>query len=138
MTSRDLLDQRYGRSRPALRVATIAVTAALAATFGGWLAWTAWFHGAPDVRSTLVGYEVTGPHEVVARVDVRLKDSTVEASCKLRAIAEDHTVVGELNFTLPGDDFDGAGTVQRTIRTQRLATAVEMVGCTTPDQPRPR
>ncbi|MDP3892648.1 DUF4307 domain-containing protein [Nocardioides sp.] len=138
MTTRDLLDQRYGRSRPLLRVVLIVAATTLAAAFGGWLAWTAWFHGTPDARSTLVGYEVTGPHEVVARVDVRLKDDSVEASCKLRAIAEDHTVVGELNFTLPSDDFDEAGTVRRAIRTQRTATAVEMVGCTTADQPRPR
>ena len=96
-----------------------------------WLGWTAWFHGSPDVRSEVVTFDVTSDHQVEARVDVQLADG-VEASCRVRALAEDKTAVGELAFT----PVDGPNEV--VIRTERRATSVEKLGCTSPDQPRPR
>ena len=53
-------------------------------------------------------------------------------SPRVKAFAEDHTVVGEATFT------PVAGRNEVTLRTERRATSVESVGCTTPDQPRPR
>ena len=50
----------------------------------------------------------------------------------MRALAEDKTAVGELAFT----PVDGVNEV--VIRTERRATRVEKLGCTSPDQPRPR
>ena len=96
-----------------------------------WLAWTAWFHSTPDVRSEVVTFEVAGDHQIAARVDVWLEDG-VAATCRVRAIAEDKTAVGELAFT-PVD-----GTNEVVIRTERRATTVEKLGCTAPGQPRPR
>jgi len=55
-----------------------------------------------------------------------------DASCRVRALAEDKTAVGELAFT----PVDGVNEV--VIRTERRATSVEKLGCTAPDQPRPR
>ena len=48
------------------------------------------------------------------------------ASCLLRAIAEDHTTVGEVAF----EPVDGRNEV--SVRTERRATSVELVGCTAP------
>ncbi|MBS2936769.1 DUF4307 domain-containing protein [Nocardioides sp. J2M5] len=126
----DLAD-RYGSPARWRRPVTIAVTAALAVVGLTWLAWAAWFHGTPEVTSEVVTYEVVSDHAIDARVDVDLTEG-VTASCRVRAYAEDHTTVGELAF----EPVDGTNTV--TIRTERRATSVEKVGCTTADQPRPR
>ena len=126
----DLAD-RYGAPARWRRPATVALAVLLAAVGLTWLGWTAWFHGSPDVRSEVVTFEVTDDHQVEARIDVRLVDG-VEASCRVRALAEDKTAVGELAFT----PVDGVNEV--VIRTERRATSVEKLGCTTPDQPRPR
>ena len=54
------------------------------------------------------------------------------ASCRVRAFAEDHTTVGEISFT----PAQGRNDVE--IRTERRATSIDLIGCTTPDQERPR
>jgi len=126
----DLTD-RYGAPARWRRPAAVGLAIVLAVVGLTWLGWTAWFHGSPDVRSEVVTFEVTSDHQVEARVDVQLEDG-VEASCRVRALAEDKTAVGELAFT----PVDGVNEV--VIRTERRATSVEKLGCTSPDQPRPR
>ena len=96
-----------------------------------WVAWVAWFHSTPAVESDLAGYDVAGEHAATAVVEVSLDDGA-DASCRVRALSEDHSVVGELAFT----PVDGRNEVE--VRTERRATTVELVGCTTPDQQRPR
>ena len=127
----DLAD-RYGAPARWRRPATIGLVALLAVIGLTWLAWSAWFHGTPDVRSEVVSFEVTSDHEVAARLDVRLGADDIDATCRLRALAEDKTAVGELAFT-PVE-----GTNEVVIRTERRATTVEKLGCTTDGQPRPR
>ena len=126
----DLAD-RYGAPARWRRPAAVGLAVVLAVVGLTWLGWTAWFHGSPDVRSEVVTFDVTSDHQVEARVDVQLEDG-VDASCRVRALAEDKTSVGELAFT----PVDGANEV--VIRTERRATSVEKLGCTSPDQPRPR
>lgn len=133
-----VLDDRYGRRRPVRRLVLIGASVALFVIFGGWLAWVIWDSSTPEIESDLVSWKVVDDHTATARVDVRLRDRNVEATCKLRAYAKDHTNVGELSFAVPGPDFDEGGPVERTIRTERKATSVELVGCTTPTQKRPR
>jgi hypothetical protein len=133
-----VLDDRYGRRRPRRRLLLIGASAVLVVAFGGWLAWVIWDSSTPEVESDLVSWEVVDDHSATARVDVRLRDRNVEATCKLRAYAEDHTNVGELSFPMPGPDIDEGGPVERTIRTERKATSVQLVGCTTATQKRPR
>jgi hypothetical protein len=120
----------------------------MAVAFLGWLAWSTWFYATPEIRSELVSFEVTGEHEAVALVDVHLSDRTIVGTCTLQAFATDHTVVGERAFEVPGQDEgtgdtgdtgdQEGGTMAITVRTERRATSVELVGCTTPDQSRPR
>lgn len=128
----DLAD-RYGSSAPWRRRVLLGASVALAAAFLGWLGWTIWAQSTPDVESTMVGYDVVGEHEVTATVRIQLGDDDVEATCLLRAFAEDHTIVGELSFTPTA-----SGRTEQTVRTERRATSVELMGCTTPDQSRPR
>lgn len=125
------LSERYGAPAPWRRTALVAGVAVLAVAFVGWVTWAAWFHGTPAVESDLTGYDVAGEHSAVAVVEVGLEEGA-DASCRVRALAEDHSVVGELAFT----PSDGRNEVE--VRTERRATSVELVGCTTPDQQRPR
>ena len=125
------LDERYGTPSRWRRPAFVTLALTLAAVGLGWLGWTVWFHTTPAVTSDLVSFDVTSDHEVQARLDVRLGDD-VDASCRLRAFAEDHTPVGEVVFTPVG------GTNEVVIRTERRATTVEKLGCSAEGQPRPR
>ena len=60
--------------------------------------------------------------------DPQPRSDARDASCLVRAYAEDHTVVGDVSFE-PKD-----GTNDVTIRTERLATSVERIGCTAEGQ----
>jgi hypothetical protein len=127
----DLAD-RYGAPKPWRRAALLGVSVAIAGAFLGWLGWTIWAQSTPKVESEIVGWEPIDQHRVSAVVQIRLGDG-VEATCLLRAYAEDHMVVGELNFTP-----ERSGLNEQSIRTERLATSVELMGCTAPGQNRPR
>jgi Domain of unknown function (DUF4307) len=138
VSQQDSLTERYGAPSPVVRRTLIVVIVVVAGAFLGWLAWTALVHGNPDATSDLVSFTVDDEHHVTARVDVRIDDEDVVATCLLRAIAEDHTIVGELRFEVRAADLEDGSVLEQVIRTERLATSVEPVGCTTADQPRPR
>ncbi len=129
------LTRRYGAPAPWRRRALVVGSVVVAVVAGVWLAWTAWFHATPEVESELVGYRIVDEHTATAVLALRFKDADVEATCLLRAYAADHSVVGELSFR-PSGAVDGS--VSQTVRTVRRATSVEKVGCTAPDQVRPR
>ena len=131
--SRTLAD-RYGRPEPWRRTAVLVGSGLLGLIAVTWLAWTMLFHASPDVSSEIVGWEVVDDHAITAQVDVVLRGDAADlgATCQVRAIAADHTVVGEASFV----PEEGRNEVE--VRTERRATAVESVGCTTPDQQRPR
>ena len=132
------LADRYGAPRPNRRRALVAASSSVAAVFLAWLGWAAWSHATPEVTSQLVGFDVVDEHRAVARLSVNLAGQQVEASCRLRAIAEDHTVVGERVVTVSGARIEESATLTVDLRTERRATSVESIGCTTDEQPRPR
>lgn len=125
--------QRYGAPAPWRRTVAVAATVALALVAAVLVAWAAWSHATPEARSELVGFDVTGEHEVVADVQVVVSERASDVQCVLRALAEDKVAVGEAVFTP-----EESGRVQVPIRTERRATAVEKVGCTADGQQRPR
>jgi hypothetical protein len=129
------VDERYGASSSARRRVVAAVAAVVALAFGGWLAWAARFHADPTVSSELLTWDQVDDHETTAVVRVTFGDGWVDADCTVRAIAEDKTIVGELSFT----PAEGEGPDHEvSINTERRPTAVELVGCRTEGQPRPR
>ncbi len=132
----DGLDGRYGSPSPSRRRALVGVSALVAVLALAWLAWAAWFQGTPDVQSSLRSFDVVDTHTVRTSVIVQPRSSEVSATCLVRAFGEDHSVVGELNFRVNG--VDGATTRAVEVRTEREATSVELVGCTTANQSRPR
>lgn len=130
------LASRYGVPPPSRRWLLTAVATLLALAGLVWLAWVALFHSSPEVTSELVGYDVQGQHAVTATFTVVRSAPDVSASCLLRALAADHAVVGEL--TVPVDSGPTTARVTSSVRTERAATGVDLVGCTSQDQARPR
>jgi len=123
----DLAD-RYGTTSDTRRRVGIAV-AVLAAGVGlSWLVWVMLVHGRPLVQSDLNGFETVDQHTATARFTVVRRDEDVRASCLLRALASDHTVVGELDVTV-GPGSPTTQTLVRPVRTERAATSVDVVGC---------
>ena len=135
MSTADTLAERYGVAEPWRRRVLVAAVVALALAAVGWLVWSVWAHTTPLVTSELETFSIDDDHTATATLVVKLADDDVVATCTLQALAEDHTVVGELAFT-PDPEL-GQRQVQE-IRTERRATAVQSLGCTTPDQNRPR
>ena len=125
---------RYG-SRPswqtwALRGAVAAVVLVLAAGLAVFLPSLA----DPEASSGNLTFEILDDRTAVASFSVEVDDEVDEATCTVRAYAEDHTLVGNLSFAVT----EGSGRVEQAITTERRATSVELVGCTTPGQNRPR
>ena len=129
------LQQRYGvpsRSRQLLLVGGVALVSVV---FLGWLAWATWVNADPAVSSELVASEIVDDHTSTATVRVQYGDDPVDAECTVRAIARDKVVVGQVTFH-PEPDEGPDHEVE--VATERRATAVELLGCTTEGQPRPR
>lgn len=113
----------------------VAVSVVVALAFLSWLAWTTWEHASPSVDSELVSFDVVDEHTATAVLQIEFSHDDVEASCLLRALAEDHSSVGDLSFTPDPDEGDR---FEVTIRTERRATSVESVGCLAEGQSRRR
>jgi hypothetical protein len=130
------LAHRYGMPGRTNRLVAGVLVAALLVSAAGFLGWTVLFHGDPEVRSQLTTFEVVSDHEAQAVFQVVREHRTTEAVCRLQALAEDHAVVGEV--TVPVIDGPEEQALPLSIRTERRATSVASLGCTTPGQPRPR
>ena len=130
------LEMRYRGPGRAHRMVALVLVAALVLGGVGLLGWTVFFYSNPQVQSRMTAFGFPDDHSAVANLTVVRTDQFVDATCRLRAIAEDHTVVGEV--TVPVTDGPAEQSIQVTIRTERRATSVESIGCTAPDQPRPR
>lgn len=129
--------QRYRRQRRARRPLLVAAVGLLAAAGIAWLLWVMNFHGRPLVESNLVSFTVTDEHAGRATMAIVRRDRDVQASCLLRAQASDHSIVGEATFEV-GPAEPATATLTRTIRTEREATAIFVVGCVADGQPQPR
>jgi hypothetical protein len=132
----DALADRYGAPSPRRRQVVILASGVVGVLALAWLAWVAWFQSTPEVQSSLRSFHVVDSHTVEAAVVVKPSSRDVSANCLVRAFGEDHSVVGELNFKVSGRS--GQTRRQVTLRTEREATSLELVGCTAAGQSRPR
>jgi len=131
------LATRYGRTgRPRRRPLLLVLAGVLALAGLGWLTWVAVVHSTPTVASRLIGFEVTSPSSVTATIEVERTDD-VAASCRLQAKASDFSVVGEVTVAVAAD-APRRQFVTTALTTQRGATSVNLIGCTTADSARPR
>jgi len=129
------LAYRYGMPSRTNRVVALVLIGALVFSGIGFLSWTVLFHGSPAVQSRMASWELVSDHEARAVVTVSREEQAVDATCRLTAVAEDHTVVGEAVF--PVTDGPLQSTVSVSIRTERRPTAIVLDGCTAPGQTRP-
>ena len=126
------LTERYAAPPAWRRPVTIAAVVVVAVVALGWLAWATYVESTPKVRSELVSFRVVDEHSLTARIDVHVSSGATGTSCTVEALADDHSVVGELHFR------PTSGTNQVTVRTERIATSVQVSGCTADGQDRPR
>ncbi|MGN6574667.1 MAG: DUF4307 domain-containing protein [Nocardioides sp.] len=131
------LSERYGSPSATRRKAIVAVVVVLVAAGLSWLVWVMLEHGRPEAQSSLVSFDAVGQHAAVATFTVVRRSEDIEASCLLRALAADHTIVGELEVPV-GPGGPRVQTLERTVRTERQATSVDVLGCSTPGQPQRR
>jgi hypothetical protein len=130
------LDARYGRGRRSRRPLIIGVAALVVLAGLVWLGWAAWVQSNPPVTSRLDGFQVVSATKATATIQVD-KTKPVEASCRVQAKAADFSIVGELTVTVPAD-APRHQSLPVTLTTQRSATSVVLVGCTTATSHRPR
>ncbi|GAB3257689.1 hypothetical protein GCM10027425_18880 [Alteromonas gracilis] len=127
-SSEALLRERYGAGRSSRNRRTWIVAVGIVSVLAlGWLGWTAWHHTATGIRGGLVAFTIDGERQTTARFQTRVSEG-VEGTCLLRAMAVDHFVVGEVIARV-----DRSGTQSVPIRTERRASAVELVSCTPND-----
>ena len=130
------LAQRYGSPSPPRRPLVVTGVVLLVAAGLGWLVWAIFVHSSPAVSSQMVRYTVRGQHAAHATFQVVRRDRAVPVNCVLRATALDHSVVGELDVPV-GAAEPADVTLTRSMRTERRATTVELVGCTAKGQSAP-
>jgi hypothetical protein len=126
------LTERYAAPPAWRRRVTIAAAVVVALVALAWLAWAAFEQATPEVESELVTFHVVDAHSATARVDVSIASGAGHPSCTVQALADDHSVVGELTFT----PHSGSNNV--VVRTEREATAVTVPGCIADGQDHPR
>lgn len=100
-----------------------------------WLTWATVLNADPAISSKELTYQIVDDHSATITVRLTYGDGPVAAECRARAIAHDKTVVGAVAVK---PDADGSRDLTVEISTDRRATTVEWLGCTTKDQPRPR
>lgn len=129
------LDARYGRTGRGRKPLVLGIIAILAAVALAWLLWVAFLASNPPVSSRMIGFTITSPTSAKATIQVD-RSKSVEAKCRLQAKAADFSIVGELTVTVPADSARQQS-IDASLTTQRAATAVVLVGCTTADAHRP-
>ncbi len=133
------LAERYGRAGRGRRRGTtlgLAVAALAGAVLVVFVVWAFLDQADPDVRSTLQTYDVRSEHEVVAELVVVRGDASVRATCRVHAVAQDHSTVGRAEQVV--ESGAARQVLELAIPTERRAVGVVGDGCTSPDQKRPR
>jgi hypothetical protein len=129
------LDARYGRTKHGRRWLVLVAISTVALVGLVWLVWVAVVQSTPPVSSRLLGFKITSPTSATATIQVD-RGKSIDASCRLQAKAADFSIVGELTVNVAADS-PRQQTLDATLTTQRDASAVILVGCTTADSHRP-
>ena len=129
------LPQRYGAPPRWRRYLLIGLVVVAVGSLAAVWTWITIAQSDPPVSSELITSEIVDDHTATAVIRVEWGDEPVDAECTVRAIAPDKASVGQQTFVPDPDDGPDHDV---TIATERRATAVENIGCTADDQPRPR
>jgi hypothetical protein len=118
---------RYGTDRPGRRWVGFMLGGLLATALLVWAVWAGSSQGNEPLEAQVTSYDVVSTHEIKVKVAAEFKDADVDGSCLVRATAEDHTIVGEVNLT--ADELRAARGQWIPIRTERGATTATVVRC---------
>ena len=122
------LADRYGTDRSRGRRLGLVAGGVLVAALLGWAIWAAASQGTQPLTADLTSYQVVGTHEIRVKLAPHFRDADTGGTCLVRATAEDHTVVGELNLTAAELRAEQGAWIP--IRTERRATTATLVRCT--------
>ncbi|WEG07593.1 DUF4307 domain-containing protein [Microbacterium horticulturae] len=128
MTTQQMLDDRYGRTRsPHARAWAWTIGVVVAVIVGALLIWMAWGSTSSSVDATATGYEVVDARTVTVSFQVTsAHDSGVV--CVLEADDEDHGIVGWKVVHLPASD-QHTNAYRETIPTIGVATTGLVNAC---------
>jgi hypothetical protein len=129
------LDARYGRTSRGRRPLVLGAIGTVVLIALVWLLWVAFVQSNPPVSSRLLGFKISSDTSATATIQVD-RSKSVDADCRLQAKAADFSIVGEITVTVPAAS-NRRQTLDATLTTQRTATSVVLVGCTTADSHRP-
>jgi hypothetical protein len=119
------LPERYGTRRPRRRPVPIVLAVLL---IGGLTAWALWASlSRPAIEATLTSYDVVSSHEVRFKLSTHFRDDKATGTCLVRASAQDHSIVGELNLT--ADQLRTTRGQWISMRTERRATTATVIHC---------
>lgn len=125
------LTARYGTRRSG-RAALFAVAAVVLAGIVAWAIWLFIDAATPEVNSELTAFEIVSDHQIDAKFTVVRDETDRAATCYLRALAHDHSVVGQETVKIDSGAKQQRLTV--SIRTERGATSIDLRGCSTRGQ----
>lgn len=118
-------EERYGLNK---KRASWKIPAALIAILG--IAWTLWaglHHASPEIRSTLISFNVTGENEITLRYQLELRNPTGEIICTLAARDIDKTIIGQLDDRFPAQV--GRFTRETAIHTRTSPVSAGITRC---------
>ncbi len=124
------------RERPGRRRGVIWASGLIGVIALGWLGWVIVDQSNPEVTSAMKSWKIIDDHTAEVSFTVLLREDDVRATCLVRALAEDHSPVGEANLKVPVGLTHQR--VEGVVRTERRATSIELVGCKAPGQNSPR
>jgi hypothetical protein len=120
------LPARYGTARPQRRPLVIVLAVLFVGALTAWAVW-ATLGSQQAIDATLTSYDVVSSHEVRVKISAHFRDDKTEGTCLVRATAQDHTIVGELNLT--ADELRAQRGQWISVRTERRATTATVVRC---------
>lgn len=118
---------RYGRPSVGRQRAGWAVVALVVVALLGWLMWAALGRSHDTVGGLVESFDVRSPHAIAVTVQIT-RTTTAAAQCTVTAIASDHSQVGRKTLRLPAGP-SGSRTLTTLVRTEREATAADVVDC---------
>lgn len=118
---------RYGRPAVPRRRVGIAVIAVGVAALLVWVVWAAIGQSRNNVGGLVESFDVKSPHAMSVTVQIT-RGSTKAVHCTVVALATDHSEVGQRVVRLPAGP-SGTLTVTTLVRTERGATAADIVDC---------
>ncbi len=127
MTTQDMLDERYGRTRSPRRRWAIGAAAAAGAIVVGLFLWTTVSSSLDAVDVDTTGFEIVDEHSVVLSFQVTAPVGRAVA-CAIEAQDEEHGVVGWRVVELPASQ-EHAQAFRETIPTTAPATTGFVNSC---------